>query len=497
MHSLILQIPNKIILNYMENKWYLVLLTALFLGCNGKTEQQTGSEDDWSDYDERFYNPHRDEFMKWVQNNSETLYMDLEDKAEQAEVQLVSSSDGKVRVYTWVSGGGTSPDWSNFTQYEDNQGVVRSMVGLPLQGTAYGGTLTDVLYAGQLCGRRIYFLDFYSKASSAEGYNTLYSAELRTDTFALGPPFRLENGELKESISIDYYIPDWYFKTNGEGWDQITRFVPEEQTLYRIVSDEKMQLNGSYQRYKYDSVKDEFRYIGSGGSPFVHSSIRDYATLVVMSETEQHRIRIDSLRDGSYRMALWYHPSTASWQDKPTMVLSGGRYLKDSGEYEFKAEGGLTYIYDEMDEAKRLILLCQGKRMFTESKRDYRRSIIEWAEKNLPEYNEYLSDCLEVKLTMVTDNYMIRVDSIEGGLRYASWKHDYYMTGEDQPELVLLNGVKKSRNLSDFYEFRNGGYVYQIPLYTYDRMKVQNSNKIICNESVWFLFSYETSEPFN
>ena len=172
----------------MKNIWFLLLFTGICLGCVEKYSNESEEDIDIiAEYEKRFYNPHRAEFIEWMKTHPESLDMDLSEQAELADVQIEESTDGNVRVYSWISGGGTSPDWTNFTQYRDSKGHVRIIDGLPMQYEAGGGTITSIIYAGILNGKKAYFFDYYSKASSQEGYNSLYPSVMKADTFALDP----------------------------------------------------------------------------------------------------------------------------------------------------------------------------------------------------------------------------------------------------------------------------------------------------------------------
>ena len=145
----------------MKKSWCLLLLMGILCGCGNKHHVETEEESFLSAYEEQFYNLHRKEFVEWVKSHPETLDMDLSERAEQAEVQINESPDGAIRVYNWISGGGTSPDWTNFTQYRDSKGNVRILDGLPMEETAAGGTMTDILDGGIINGEKVYFFSYY------------------------------------------------------------------------------------------------------------------------------------------------------------------------------------------------------------------------------------------------------------------------------------------------------------------------------------------------
>ena len=471
----------------MKKSWCLLLLIGILCGCENKHHEET-EEGFLSVYEEQFYNLHRKEFVEWVKSHPETLDMDLTEQAEQAEVQINESPDGAIRVYNWISGGGTSPDWTNFTQYRDSKGNVRILDGLPMDDTAAGGTMTDIIDGGIINGEKVYFFSYYSKASSQEGYNYLYPAVMEADTFALGPRF-LHDGEMSDFVGISYTISDWYFRTNGEGWDQMYHYDLEKQRLYVINTDIRMSLTGNYDIYDYDKKRNVFRYAGTGGSPFLHESISKLAFLKNVFETEQHLVRIDRLHDYSYRLTLWNNPSFAKQTDRPAMVLTDGLYQDSINSYVFKVDDKLTYMYEENGHVS-LKLYYQGKLMYDEKERDYRVNTVGWTEGYYGDENEFLPDSEGTKMMMATEHYIIRIDSTKtGDYRYASWKHFPFWEGLGKPDIVLTHGRKRMIDYEEYFEFRNGDYVYQVPTDDTNRMKVTKDGIKICDDMVWGIFT--------
>lgn len=475
----------------MNKIWYLLLLLGVCMGCGDKNAADTTDDDGWlTDYEERFYNPHRSEFIDWMKGHPESLDMDLSDRAEQAEVKIYTSSDGNLRVYTWISGGGTSPDWTNITQYRDSKGKVRVFDGMPLEYIGGGGTITDIIDCGVLNGEKVYFLDFYSKASSQEGYNDLYAAVLKADTFALGPTF-YRDGETSECVGLGYSISDWYFRTNGEGWDQMFHYDREKQQLYVVQTDEKMSITGKYDSFVYDKQHNVFRYAGESGSPFVHASIRKSDYVVNVFETSHHLGRLDRI-DDSYRLALWSNPAFAKQTNQPDLIISDGKYEETAKRYVFKVDNHMTYIYEDTAFVH-LKLYYKGKLMYHEKERDYRESAVDWTKALLDDETEVLSGSEVMKLVLTTEHYIVQVDSTSTGeYRYASWKHFPFWSGFGEPDIVLTGGKKQIIDDETYYVFRNGKYIYQVPTDVSNRLKVSLDGVKICEDMVWGVFTPES-----
>lgn len=83
----------------------------------------------------------------------------------------------------------------------------------------------------------------------------------------------------------------------------------------------------------------------------------------------------------------------------------------------------------------------------------------------------------EKRYEMVTDNYHVRVDSLDNGnLRYASWKSGMEMS--EEPEIVIEGGSFDQKH--NRYVFQNEGCEYQVS--TDGRLKVLRRGRTIVNE---------------
>lgn len=465
----------------MKGYWYFLLLLGLCVSCTGNQGGHSEDDETWVEYEDRFVNPKRDKLVEWILSHPESLDEDLTERAEEADLRIIESDDGQIRIYSWISGGGTCPDWTNVFQYRDSEGKVHADYSLPVMGKGIDAiTGTDIIDGGIIDGKKTYFFDFYAKASSSDGYNDVYAVTVHKDTFALGPQFE-RNGKLEESVGINYDIPDWYFRSNTEGWDWLFYYQPEKHRFYASTTDDRM-ITHRYDVYEYNGKT--FGYIGNHASPLLHESLSDYSCLANLFETEGHLVRVDRMRNGSNRLALWNNPSFAKQSHKPDLVVGGGIYNEENSQYEFSLGSGMKYVLDINNED--LQIVYKGNVIHQERKRMYDTYIDSWI------MNDMLSaDCLfgEEKSTLQrlyrTDHYVVRVDSLlDGTYRYSSWKVSLYPEEFQKPDLILVNGRLKTIDFIDYYVFKNGGYTYKVPVDEYYQMEVANGNERICKERI-------------
>ena len=79
--------------------------------------------------------------------------------------------------------------------------------------------------------KNAYIVIAYNRDSSVEGEQEsvlIYEKDGRLEKL----PFIDKQGEKQFSADAYYYIPDWYFTTDGLGWDWVISFDSKTNTLY-------------------------------------------------------------------------------------------------------------------------------------------------------------------------------------------------------------------------------------------------------------------------
>lgn len=294
-----------------------------------------------------------DALISLVKSNSATLNYSFEKLRVSTNIGFNTSRDGKVRLYSWDTGmGGTSPDFVSYLQYESGDTVVTDFF-VPCGDSRYicskdvkrdgyeffDGYDVNNLYQIDTPEGPVYIAIAYYRSSSAEGSQTAVAFQI-TD----GKPTKIEfvtNGKKENQAEAGYNIPDWYFTTDGLGWDWVMAFDDKTKTLY-VPEHGDMDMSDRYELYRYENGR--MKYIGNDAGYWLHSSLHDFQRLCGIYKTGTKLIRIDRLKDGSYRFASWNKDKAMTGE--PELILHDGKTGIIENAILFK-NGEYTYIVPE------------------------------------------------------------------------------------------------------------------------------------------------------
>lgn len=274
------------------------------------------------------------ELIDYVRGNTSTLDYAFDKLNKDTEVSILTSSDGKVRFYTWDTGtGGTSPNYAAYVQYDDGRSIKTSGF-TPLTKSKYvcerdvkmdgyepyDGAWIDCLHQiDRPNGKTVYITSAYNKASSREGGQDIFVLQI-IDGMLQKIPFIGKNGQQVLTVGCYYYIPDWYFTTDGLGWDWVPSFDSATNTLY-VPETGDMEMSDRYD--KYQLVDGHMKYVGNGAGYWLHPSLHDFKRLAGIYQTKTKLIRVDLLSNGDYRYASWSKRNAMNGE--PELILTGGK----------------------------------------------------------------------------------------------------------------------------------------------------------------------------
>lgn len=230
--------------------------------------------------------------------------------------------------------GGTSPDYASYIEYCDNDGMVTDFFA-PLSSSEYvcgkdlagisvdvyeGSAIMDLWQVDLSVENSVYIVTATNKSSSVEGGTSVLVLGYVDGKIAKKPIARA-NYENAYSIDTSYYIPDWYFTTDGLGWDWLINYDKETGALYVAEETEDKVLNDRYDMYKFE--KGVLRYVGTDAGYWLHPSLHNFKRLCGIYQTENKLIRIDQLNDGTYRYAAWNKNKDMS--DTPELIIGDGQ----------------------------------------------------------------------------------------------------------------------------------------------------------------------------
>lgn len=292
------------------------------------------------------------ELMDLLQTNTSTLIYPFKKLQQETGITVTTSADNKVRLYSWDTGlGGTSPEFQTYIQYETGDTVLARTL-YPIYDSKY--VLADdirkyghEIYDGSYCdklyqipmkdGKNTYIVVAYNRDSSVEGEQEsvlIYEKDGRLEKL----PFIDKQGEKQLSADAYYYIPDWYFTTDGLGWDWVMSFDSKTNTLY-VPESGAMEMSDRYDLYRFDDGK--MTYIGNDAGYWLHPSLKSFKRLAGIYQDDTKLIRIDILKDDTFRYAAW--PKSKPMSSKPELVMTGGKGGIVKNAIVFK-NGDYTYI---------------------------------------------------------------------------------------------------------------------------------------------------------
>lgn len=274
------------------------------------------------------------ELIDYARGNTSTLEYDFDKIIKQTDVSVLTSNDGKVRFYTWdTHTGGTSPNFAAYVQYNDGRSInVRCFTPLTPSNFVcerdvkkdgyqpYDEAWMDCLYQiDQPNGKPVYITSAYNKASSSKGGQDIFALQI-IDGKLQKIPFIDKDGEQAMTVGCYYYIPDWYFTTDGLGWDWVPSFDSDTNTHY-VPETGDMEMSDRYD--KYQLVDGKMKYVSNGAGYWLHPSLHEFKRLVGIYQTKTKLIRVDLLANGDYRYASWSKKNTMD--KEPELVLTGGK----------------------------------------------------------------------------------------------------------------------------------------------------------------------------
>ncbi len=257
---------------------------------------------------------------------------------DKEEIFTCVSEDGAMKFYSWNTGqGGTCPDYAVICQFRTKDGNVRTedfsdREDMPAWVSAVHSLKKDD-------GTTYYIARRSHRASSNDGY--MWIDGFIVDHYSLRQVSVYDAGDdLDEcGMEINYVISDWYYTTNGEGWDWLFEYDAESRNLYvpqAVFIDEIIPtISDRYMVYHFNGT--ELEEIGESAHKNLHPSLCNYSRLASYFRTKHYLVRVDWLDEGLLRYASW--KSTSDMSEKPDIMILGGKYDAEKETYTFRHEG--------------------------------------------------------------------------------------------------------------------------------------------------------------
>ena len=275
-------------------------------------EDADSLEEDWvAVFDEESDSSRKDS------EDSEDDDSDASDEA--APPHVCVSEDGRVTIESArCSGGGTSPDyWAKWTIVGDDG--KKHVVKMPT--SSYQSQVHAVRKAD---GKTYYIVNCFGKASGADGYEWLEAYEIvgkRVREVKVVDGGRKRRGTEEPEFSVNYKIPNWFFKTRGFGYDWILEYDARLREIYVPITVDDREMIDRYRVWRHNGTR--FVCMGERGNRNLHPSLWDYVALTLYASSKDYVVRVDSLRNKELRLAVWRKPKKMS--DVPDVVVSKGK----------------------------------------------------------------------------------------------------------------------------------------------------------------------------
>ena len=253
------------------------------------------------------------------------------------------SEDGKMRFHSWNTGqGGTCPDFGVLCQFLSKDGkAVTIDMGEKEEMPAWVSSVHSIKKDD---GTTYYITVRSHRASSNDGYMWLDGFMIDNDTLKNVAVFDGGDDLDECGLEINYVISDWYYTTNGEGWDWLFEYDAKARDLYipivTYVDETIPVISDRYRLYHFNGKE----FVEKGDVPHknLHQSLSDYVRLVCYFRTKDYIVRIDNIDgNGTLRYASWSFKTDMS--EQPDLVIIGGKYDDDKDIYTF-TNGGYEYI---------------------------------------------------------------------------------------------------------------------------------------------------------
>lgn len=271
-----------------------------------------------------------DLFEQVVKSDASSMNYPFDSLQYYAKIQIIDAPDGNVRYYTWdYPHEYAMSDFHTITQYRWDGKVFCQK---PEENEDDWCELSpNSLYVleGNTCN--YYLTTSYFRESSNIGFVRFEISKLTKNG--------LQSVDFWDA-SYEYYIADWYFMTNGEGFPWLDYFDEATATLY-VPEVDGLYLIDRYWCYKWNGY--DMKPVGTEtfANPHLHSSLSEYRNLELFMRTSRNIIRVDRMADGSYRYAAW--DASQNMASNPELVIAGGSFDGESFVFHNK---GYNYLVD-------------------------------------------------------------------------------------------------------------------------------------------------------
>ena len=286
-------------------------------------------------------------FVERLQHDETTFDADLSVKLDKLRITLLTSPDGKLKLYSWHDG-----DFGSTMSYH-------TIYQTKNKGKFHAVFMEDYyreprkLYQQESSDGPVYLVEYFFREGG-------WSYDIGLDAFRTDKTGLLQPADIFECIpelhdtaagystNLSAYCPpeppsywqegawldNFFFDLTGMDFYMPHFIKCGEPPKWGIMSD-------FYHRFTWDGNK--FRYKQLEFNPVLAKFLPEPGWLMDEFETGDSIVRVDSVANGSYRLILWNKDKMFS--AAPKLIISKGQYNAKTYEYRFK-KGDYEYIFN-------------------------------------------------------------------------------------------------------------------------------------------------------
>ena len=294
-------------------------------------------------------------FVERLQHDETTFDADLSAKLDKLRITLLTSPDGKLKIYSWEDGDfGSSIGFHTLYQTHNN-------------GKFHAVFMEDYyreprkLYQLESPKGTVYLVEYFFRESG-------WSYDVGVDAFEMDKSGLLQHANIFECIRELHDTAAGYSanlsaacppvppsRYNEGGWEDNFFFELTGKDFYMpqfaYLRGPKggLFMTDYYHRYTWDGNK--FRYKQLEFNPVLAKFLLEPGCLMAEFETGDSIVRVDSVANGSYRLILWNKDKMFS--AAPELIAPKGRYDAKKNEYRFR-KGNEVYEFDAVSQELRV-----------------------------------------------------------------------------------------------------------------------------------------------
>ncbi len=295
-------------------------------------------------------------FVERLQHDETTFDADLSAQLDKLRITLLTSPDGKLKVYSWEDG-----DFGSTISFH-------TIYQTKYIGKFHGVFMEDYyrepkkVYQVESPNGPVYLLEYFFRESG-------WSYDIGADAFTMDKTGHLQPANVFECIpelhdaaahysanlSVEcapvppslYYEGAWsdnfFFELTGKDI-----YMPQFAYLRGSGGGESM--TDFYHRFAWDGEK--FRYKKQEYNPVLAKQLPEAGWLMEEFEWDDSLVRIDSVANGSYRLILWKKDDMFS--SAPELIITQGRYDVANREYLFR-NGNYEYVFNTVSQGLQIL----------------------------------------------------------------------------------------------------------------------------------------------